>query len=288
MFTEDSLSDALEDYAGDIPAILEEVGSVTAAGPWLRILRHRLHALEEAADLETLLPVHLAGAFGVAEGTEGAEGTEEASAAPGLFRDDDGDAESAGADAERWGVGGIDEPVDEPVDESVAEPVDRVLEQELDLGLDIAPDHTPVYADDARDGDGPDDAGDDARGRGSGEGHSDGVGVDDDSSGNFLVIDESIEPPLFDVADLAERPTATDRAATDPAAADREAADPAAVDRAAADPAVRESGATGERENGESAGPSSSKKPEMTTIEDPLRRPDSGSGPGVPIQQPLF
>ena len=288
VFTEDSLSDALEDYAGDIPAILEEVGSVTAAGPWLRILRHRLHALEEAADLETLLPVHLAGAFGVAEGTEGAEGAEEANAAPGLFRDDDGDAESAGADAERWGVGGIDEPVDEPVDESVAEPVDRVLEQELDLGLDIAPDHTPVYADDARDGDGPDDAGDDARGGGSGEGHSDGVGVDDDSSGNFLVIDESIEPPLFDVADLAERPTATDRAATDPAAADREAADPAAVDRAAADPAVGESGATGERENGESAGPSSSKKPEMTTIEDPLRRPDSGSGPGVPIQPPLF
>ena len=92
------------------------------------------------------------------------------------------------------------------------------------------------------------------------------------------MIDESIEPPLFDVADLAERPTATDRAATDPAAADREAADPA----------VRESGATGERENGESAGPSSSKKPEMTTIEDPLRRPDSGSGPGVPIQPPLF
>ena len=210
----------------------------------------------------------------MAEGTEGAEGTEEASAAPGLFRDDDGDAESAGADAERWGVGGIDE----PVDESVAEPVDRVLEQELDLGLDIAPDHTPVYADDARDGDGPDDAGDDARGGGSGEGHSDGVGVDDDSSGNFLVIDESIEPPLFDVADLAERPTATDRAA----------ADSAAADRAAADPAVRESGATGERENGESAGPSSSKKPEMTTIEDPLRRPDSGSGPGVPIQPPLF
>ena len=35
-------------------------------------------------------------------------------------------------------------------------------------------------------------------------------------------------------------------------------------------------------------GPSSSKKPEITTIEDPLRRPDSGSGPGVPIQPPLF
>ncbi|WP_306509383.1 hypothetical protein [Corynebacterium xerosis] len=272
VFTEDSLSDALEDYAGDIPAILEEVGSVTAAGPWLRILRHRLHALEEAADLETLLPAHPTDALGAAEGAEGAI------AAPGLFRDDEGAAESAGADAERWGGGGIDDPADEPIDEPGAEPVDRVIEQELDLGLDIAPDHTPVYADDVRGGVCADDSGDGARGGGAGEGRSDGVDVDDRFSGDAPAIDESIEPPLFDVADLAERPTATDRAASDPAAADR----------AATDPAVRESGATGKREDGESEGPSSSKKPEMTNIEDPLRRPDSGSGPGVPIQPPLF
>lgn len=205
IFTEDSLADALEDYAGDIPAILEDVGSVTEAGPWLRILRHRLHALEEAADLGALLP---------ADPPAGPD-----AAAPASMSAEDGGTEE-------WDMAdGADG--------------DRVVEQELDLGLDIAPDHQPVYAD-----------GDDA--------------VAEDTADDGRAPDDSSETPLFDVVGLFLEPTAA------PDSADPDSAGP------------------GERADGGGGSSSSSTKGELPTLDDPLRRPDSGTGPGVPIQPPLF
>ena len=44
----------------------------------------------------------------------------------------------------------------------------------------------------------------------------------------------------------------------------------------------------GEPEISESNGAGGSGSADATYIEDPLRRPDSGSGPGVPTQPPLF
>ena len=227
VFTEESLAAALDEYDGDVPAILEAVGHVTSAGPWLRVLRHRLRALEDALDLEGLLPddptdewsaaddvdgtyaVDGVGASGGdasgAAGGEGASGADDGG--DGGDEGDEGAADGGPAVNPTAGAEGRSGPGSEPSDESVARPAAE------DALFDV-------------------------------------VGVDDAVIGENGVV----EPPLFDI------------------------------------PGVRPSKSAlgGEPEISESNGAGGSGSADATYIEDPLRRPDSGSGPGVPTQPPLF
>lgn len=253
VFTEDSLAAALDDYDGDITAILEAVGHVTAAGPWLRVLHHRLRAVDEGLDLELLLPDEpVAPALpaepeiepgndmnGESEGdshgvphsnaapdSRGASGSHAASDFPGAS------GSHAAPESESADVAGL---VGEAGSSSVAE----------NALFDV-------------------------------------VGVDDGVVGENGVV----EPPLFDIPGL--RPSASlagddpDQAESDGVGRPDGGAGAGAASEPGAEPgrgAEPERGAESERGSGAA---------DATYIEDPLRRPDSGSGPGVPTQPPLF
>ncbi|MFD5867750.1 hypothetical protein ACFWGD_03910 [Corynebacterium sp. NPDC060344] len=225
VFTEESLAMALDDYDGDVPAILEAVGHVTAAGPWLRVLRHRLRALEDSQDLELLLPEE------AGESGESGEPVEPGSGEP---HEPGSDVHRSTVDAERASV------VDPA---SVASPAEDAL-------FDV-------------------------------------IGVGDGVVGENGVV----EPPLFDVPGL--RPSAS--LTGDELDADlgdepgrRSTAVPGDGPNAESDgePAGNSNGNSSGDGAGDGAGGHGS--PDATYIEDPLRRPDSGSGPGVPTQPPLF
>ncbi|MFC3849855.1 hypothetical protein ACFORJ_06705 [Corynebacterium hansenii] len=225
VFTEESLAAALEDYEGDVAAILEAVGHATAAGPWLRILRHRLRAVEESAGMELLLP---------------------------------------------------DDPADEWFGPDVADDAD-----------DEAPPHGPVREDAAEEA-----------------ALFDVVGVDD------VVVGENgvVEPPLFDIPGVRPSASLLGESADGEDGVDRDGdggvrgggaghgegdGDAGAGARDGAD---RLGDAAGAARAGDEAGENGdvtdgfggSGSADASYIEDPLRRPDSGSGPGVPTQPPLF
>ncbi|WP_295627260.1 hypothetical protein [uncultured Corynebacterium sp.] len=203
VFTEDSLAVALDDYDYDVPAILEAVGHVTTAGPWLRVLRHRLRGVEEALDLEEMLPDVDVDPVPAPDAIDGAETARAAE----VEDDTANDAANDGAD-------GLFEVVAVDAEE-------------------VAPN-----------------------------------GV--------------VEPPLFDIpgqSNVELRPARSAMADGD-------------VDGDADGDTDGDANSAGDQPGAEALdGPAGSSGPrtgEPPIIEDPLRRPDSGTGPGVPTQPPLF
>ena len=209
VFTEESLADALDEYDGDVKAILAAARDVTTGSAWLRMLRTQLRGVAEGLELEPLLP-------------------DEPAAEPfpvELFVSGDDDAL----------VGGVG---DETNDETDGVEACRSRDVEADA----------IDEEDAGRG------GDAMRQSVQENALFDVIGVDNGVVGENGVI----EPPLFDLPGL--RPSASLKGD---------------------DSDQRDSESTSD--SGGGAGSA-----DATYIEDPLRRPDSGSGPGVPTQPPLF
>lgn len=209
VFTEESLADALDEYDGDVKAIVAAARDVTAGSAWLRMLRIELRGVAEGLELEPLLP-------------------DEPAADP--FTDDD-ETNDVEAGRSRDGEAAATDAADAVCDGGDAM---RQSAQENAL-FDV-------------------------------------IGVDDGVVGENGVI----EPPLFDLPGL--RPSASltgdDSDQRESGAASGGGAGPGAEGAAESASASDSGGGAGAAD--------------ATYIEDPLRRPDSGSGPGVPTQPPLF